>query len=107
MYSMDKERLFINRGFLTTTEDEVRLYRVLDIKTVQTIRQKIFGLGDIRLQTSDKSMQNFIIKNVCHVKKVKELISENVEIQRKKNRVSSRELMFDTEEEQDEDDFSE
>ena len=104
VYSMTNERMFINKGLFTSVEDEVRLYRVLDIKLRQTLCQKIFGLGDIILKTSDKSMQNFTIKNICHSKQVKELLSENVEEQRKKNRVSSRELMIDNDEDMDNDD---
>ena len=31
VYGLDKNRLFIERGFLSTTDDEVRLYRITDM----------------------------------------------------------------------------
>ncbi len=93
IYSMDEERLFLNTGIITQVENEIRLYRVLDVQFRQSIFEKILGLGSIALKTSDKSLGNFTITRVCHAKDVKELISKTVEQQRKLNRVSSREFM--------------
>lgn len=93
VYSASEDRLFVRRGFLNITEDEVRLYRVLDISLKQTLGQRILGLGNIELKTSDKSLKNFVITSVCHSRDVKELLSERVEAQRRENRISGREFM--------------
>ncbi len=92
-YSLDKERLFVNRGFFIKTEDEVRLYRILDIKMKQNVIQQALGLGSIVIKSSDKSLGNYLIRDIAPPHEVKELISETVEEQRKKNRVTSREFM--------------
>ncbi len=92
-YTLDKERLFVNRGFLVRTEDEVRLYRILDIKMKQNLLQQALGLGSIVIKSSDKSLGNYLIRDIAHPREVKELLSETVEEQRKKNRVMSREFM--------------
>ncbi len=92
-YTLDDERLFVNRGFMVKTEDEVRLYRILDIKMKQDLFQQALGLGSIVIKSSDKSLGNYLIKNVAHPHEVKELLSETVEKQRKKSRVMSREFM--------------
>jgi uncharacterized membrane protein YdbT with pleckstrin-like domain len=102
VFRLTHERLFIKTGFFTTEENEVRLYRVLDMQLRETLWQKILGLGSIVLKTSDKSMKNFTIPNVIHPRDVKEVLSTNVEIQRKLNRVSNRELMsFDEDDDPD------
>lgn len=93
VFSVSEDRFFVKRGFFNITEDEVRLYRVLDISLKQTLGQRILGLGSIELKTSDKSLKNFIIESVCHARDVKELLSEKVENQRKENRISGREYM--------------
>lgn len=93
VYSVSEDRLFVKRGFFNITEDEVRLYRVLDISLKQTLGQRILGLGSIELKTSDKTLKNFVIEAVCHSRDVKELLSEKVENQRKENRISGREFM--------------
>lgn len=94
-YSLDEERLYIDTGFFTTVSDEVRLYRIMDVSLTRTLRQKIFGIGDIRVHSSDKTLRDFIIKSVKHPKDVKELLSNKVEIQRDKKKVINREMMFD------------
>lgn len=93
VFSVSEDRLFVKRGFFNITEDEVRLYRVLDISLKQTLGQRILGLGSIELKTSDKTLKNFVIEAVCHSRDVKELLSEKVENQRKENRISGREFM--------------
>ena len=99
-YAMDEERLFIDRGFFKTTSDEVRLYRIMDVSLTRTLRQKIWGLGDIQVHSSDKTLHDFTIKAVKKPMEVKELLSQNVEKQRDLKRVVNREMMADP------DDFS-
>ena len=93
VFSVSEDRLFVKKGFFNITEDEVRLYRVLDVSLKQTLGQRILGLGSIELKTSDKSLKNFTIESICHAKDVKELLSKKVEAQRKENRISGREFM--------------
>ncbi len=104
VYSLDYERLFVTAGLFTTIENEVRLYRILDLQLKQKLGQKILGLGTIMLKTSDKSMHNFEIKNIAHPKQVKEMLSIYVEEQRKLNRISGREFMQYDEDDEVEDD---
>lgn len=99
-YAMDEERLFIDKGFFKTTSDEVRLYRIMDVSLTRTLRQKIWGLGDIEVHSSDKTLRDFTIQAVKKPKEVKELLSQSVEKQRELKRVLNREMMADT------DDFS-
>ncbi len=94
-YSLTEERLFIETGFFHSVEDEVRLYRILDLQLSRTLSQKIFGVGSITGSSSDKSMGNFVIKNIKRPKEVKELLSESVEKQRNLKRVAGREYMGD------------
>lgn len=99
-YSLDEERLFIESGFLNSKEDEVRLYRITDISLTRTLGQKLFGIGSIKCCSADKTLGDFIIKNIKNPKEVKEQISELVEKQRDAKRVSSREFLGDTSDEE-------
>jgi len=92
-YSLDRERLYIERGFFTKIEDEVRLYRILDVSVTRTFGQRIFGLGTIKCCSADKTLGDFEIQSVKRPKEVKEMISENVERERDAKRVSNREYM--------------
>ena len=90
---MTSDRLFIEKGLVQSTEDEVRLYRILDIRLIRSLGQKMFGLGTIQISSSDKTMKNFELKNIKNSKYVKELLSEMVEKQRVEKRVVNREVM--------------
>lgn len=93
VYSLSNDRLFINSGVLTTREDEVRLYRILDISLRRTLLQRIFGLSTIELHTSDKTLGNFNLKNIKKGCDVKEMLSELVEKVRTEKHVTNREYM--------------
>lgn len=104
-YMVTEEKLIIKTGFLTTKEEEIRLYRIMDVTLNRSIGERMFKLGTIHIISSDKSTPEFDIKRIKNSLKVKELLSDLVEISRKKNRVSAREFMSaDTMEEDDFDD---
>ena len=70
-YSLSDGRLFISTGFFNTKEDEVRLYRIMDISLNRTLGQRMFGLGTIKCCSADKTLGDFEIKNIKKSKDVK------------------------------------
>lgn len=97
-YSLSEDRLFVESGLLKTVENEVRLYRILDLSLSRTLSQKIFGIGTIKVSSADKTLGDFEIKNIKKPDKVKEDLSRLVEENREKKRVSGREYMGEEEE---------
>ncbi len=95
VYRLTEDRLLIKQGFFTTREDEIRLYRIMDISLKRTLFQKMFGLGTIQCHSSDKTMGHFDIINVKHSYKVKNLLSDLIEKERLEKRVSNREFISD------------
>ena len=65
----------------------------MDLTLERSFVQRLFGLGTITCDTVDKSTPKLCIINVKDSRRVKELISEAVEKERVKKRVSSREYM--------------
>ena len=94
-YKLTGDRLYINKGFFTSTEDEVRLYRILDVGLKRTLGQKFLGLGTIEVHSSDRTLKDFTIKNIKKSKQVKKALSDAVEEQREVKRVVNRETMLD------------
>ena len=92
-YYLTEEKLIIDKGFLNRIEDEVRLYRILDITLRRTLGERIFGLGTIHCCSGDKSQGEFDILHIKDPKKVKELLSEMVERERMERRVGTREFI--------------
>ena len=92
-YTCTAEKFIVESGIFSTKEEEIRLYRILDLTLARSFWQRIFGLGTICCDTVDKSSPRLVIKNIKNPRNVKELVSEAVEKERMKKRVSSRELM--------------
>ena len=99
-YICTSEKFLIQSGVFSTKEEEVRLYRILDLTLERSLLQRLFGLGTIVCDTVDKSSPKLVIKNVKNSRKVKDLLSESVEKERMKKRVSSREVMAAEDEEE-------
>lgn len=93
-YELTEERLFIKTGFFTQKEDEVRLYRIMDVSLTKTLGQRIFGVGTINCASADKTLGDFEIKSIKTPGEVKEKLSEMIEVQRDKKRVTNREVMM-------------
>ena len=86
VYSYDNERFYVKSGFLNQ-----RLYRNQDLTVTRSLSQRIFGMGTILVNSSDKTLGDFEIKNIKNVMDVKEQLSSLVEIQRDQKRVYTRE----------------
>ena len=100
-YKLTDEKLLINSGLFTVNFEEVRLYRILDISMRQTLIQRIFNVGTIKITSSDKTLPTFELKNVKDPEVVKEMLSTKIEDERIRKRVSSREFMVESNEDDD------
>ena len=95
VYSLDEERLYIERGFLNKKEDEVRLYRITDVSLDRNFWQRMFGVGTIRCCSGDKSAGDFEITSIKRPREIKEMLSDMVEKQRRERNVIAREFIDD------------
>ena len=96
-YSLTAEALTVKKGFFSIEEDDVKLYRILDLTLKQSLGQRIFGVGTIHCCSSDKTLKDFDIKSVKVPKDVKALLSQSVETERENKRISGREFLSDDE----------
>lgn len=94
-YAYSKEKLYITTGLLNMKEEEVRLYRILDVTLSRTLGERIFGLGTIHCCSADKSTPEFDIKRIKRSGEIKEQLSDLIENQRIEKRITGREFMTD------------
>lgn len=97
-YALTKDKLIIDTGFLSRTEDEVRLYRILDITLHRSFFERLVGVGTIHCCSGDKSQGDFDIKHIKKPREVKDMLSDMVEAERDAHRVGTREYMEHDEE---------
>ena len=95
VYKLTGEKLLIETGFLSKKEEEVRLYRIMDLTLNRPFGQRIWGLGTIHCCTADKSTPEFDILKIKDSSRVKNLLSDLVEQQREEKRITAREFMDD------------
>ena len=93
VYKLTEQKLMIESGFLNKKEEEIRLYRILDITLRRSLGERLFGLGTIHCCSADKSTPEFDLSGIRDAYRIKDLLSDLVEAERTARRVSSRELM--------------
>lgn len=105
-YKLYEDRLIICTGFLNKKEEEIRLYRIMDNTLEKPLTQRIFGLGSIRVNSADKSTPVFYLSKIKKSDSVRNTLSDLVEKERTKKRVSGREYMStDIDDDDDDDDM--
>lgn len=105
-YTLNEKKLLIDTGFFSRNEDEIMLYRIMDITLKRSLWERMFKLGTIHCCSGDKSSPEFDISHIKNPQAVKELLSDLVEKERTSRRVGVREFMDnDAEELFDDSDF--
>lgn len=77
-------KFFSSVGLFNTIDEELQLFRIFDITVKQTFWNKIFNEGTIVLHVNDESSDKVIIKRVLNPFKVKALIADYVEFDRRR-----------------------
>lgn len=91
-YSIENDRLYRRKGLLNTSTEELLLYRVLDVKSSQSLSQKIFGVGTVIVYAADQTNNTLSLFNVKNHEEVHRLISELVEKERENRGLIGREM---------------
>ena len=102
-YSLSKDRIFVKTGFFTSKFEEVVLYRVRDLSLSRSLWQKLFGVGSVTIQSSDKSMPTLVLKNIKKSFEVKELLHACIEEMKKERRMRIGEIVSDDDDLDDDD----
>lgn len=78
-YELTTERLKTRVGVINKKMDELELYRVRDYKLDQPLMLRVFSLGNIILQTSDRSNPVVMLRAVPDAEQLREQIRALVE----------------------------
>lgn len=92
-YELTTQRLRTRTGILNKNLDELELYRVKDYKLDQPFFLRMFSLGNVILETSDRSNPVVTIRAIPDAEDVREKIRACVEKRRDEKRV--REVDFE------------
>ena len=93
VYRMNEKKLTVQSGLLSTHEDDILLYRIMDTSLCRTLWQKLFKLGSVRVASTDQSLPELVIKNIRNSREFKDILDERVECERLRMKVRSGELL--------------
>lgn len=86
-YELTNQRLRVQSGVLTRKHDEIELYRVKDTRFEQSFMQRLFGIGNVVLLSSDVSQPSQVIKAIPNAQALREQLRTLVEERRDAKRV--------------------
>ncbi len=92
-YTLTEEKLLVDTGFLSKSQEEIRLYRITDFSVRQGLFQRMFGVGDILITSSDNLQHNFVIRDIKKVYEIKEMLSDLVEKERENKGIVTNEFI--------------
>lgn len=91
-YTLTDQRLKSTRGVFTRVTDDLELYRVKDTRFEQGFWQRVVGIGDIVLSTSDATTPTVVLADIRDADTVRETLRRLVEIRRDAKRVRELDL---------------
>jgi len=86
-YTLTDQRLKFTRGIFTKTTEDLELYRVRDTRFQQSLFERMFGLGEIVLFTTDATSQQLSLPFIRDAEVVREKLRGLVEARRDAKRV--------------------
>jgi uncharacterized membrane protein YdbT with pleckstrin-like domain len=78
-YELTTQRLRTRHGVINKQTDEIELYRVRDYRYEQPLLLRMFSLGNIVMQTSDKTHPVFTLRAVHNGEELRNVIRTHVE----------------------------
>lgn len=92
-YTLFEDKLYTTIKFIAVNEEELRLYRIIDITLNKSLFERMFGVGTILCHSADATTPVLEIKSVKEPEKVRTLLSELVEKSRAQNNIATGEFI--------------
>jgi len=84
-YRLTTQRLFVRRGWLNRTTDQIELIRVDDIRVRQGLLQRFLRVGDVVVLSTDATDQVCVLRGIRNAEDVGEKVREHTRRMRKKS----------------------
>ena len=74
VYTVGEDMITVSEGFLNKKENDCYMYKVQDVELLESLPQRIFGLGTVRCFTGDTTSPTLLFQNVKNARSVKKFI---------------------------------
>jgi hypothetical protein len=92
-YKVTNERLINERGFISKHTEQIDLFRVNDVQIRQGLLQRMLGLGDVTVVSSDQSSPNRKLLDVSNPQRVGDIIRQAARAEEQRRRVFRQEAV--------------
>ena len=86
VYTVGEDMITVSEGFLNKKENDCYMYKVQDVELLESLPQRIFGLGTVRCFTGDTTSPTLLIRNVKNARAIKNFILDASEKARMRRR---------------------
>ena len=86
VYTVGEDMITVSEGFLNKKENDCYMYKVQDVELLESLPQRIFGLGTVRCFTGDTTSPTLLLQNVKNARAIKNFILEASEKARMRRR---------------------
>ena len=83
VYELTTQRLFYTTGIFSKHREEWEIYRIKDMRVEEPFKLRLFGRGNIVLETSDRSTPVFTMEGIPEPRQLADRIRLMVEERRK------------------------
>jgi len=78
IYTITSQRVIIKYGLLDKKQEEIELFRVKDYKMIQSLQDRILGIGDIQIISTDPTAPVLEISDIRDPGSVKEILRKAI-----------------------------
>ena len=86
VYTVGEDMITVSEGFLNKKENDCYMYKVQDVELLESLPQRLFGLGTVRCYTGDTTSPTLLVQNVKNARAIKNFILEASEKARRRRR---------------------
>ena len=86
VYTVGEDIITVSEGFLNKKENDCYMYKVQDVELLESLPQRLFGLGTVRCYTGDTTSPTLLVQNVKNARAIKNFILEASEKARRRRR---------------------
>ncbi len=92
-YRVTNQRVRAQYGMIGRDYDDIELIRIQDLDRTQGLTERVLGIGDVHITSSDPSRPTLVLRNVADPDQVHEIVRKAMLEARKKYRYSVQEEM--------------
>ena len=92
-YTLTPTKIVVETGLFSKSEEETKLYRIADISYSQSLCERLSNTGTLILSSNDISSPIMELSHIKNAKKVREVLSKQIEEARAKAKVRTSEMV--------------